>query len=51
MLLASANLLATRRTEMHDLSAQYPEKVQEMGGKWTKWSDYVGVLPWPLKKK
>lgn len=39
------------RTEMHDLSAQYPEKVQSMGAQWAKWSEEVGVLPWPLKKK
>jgi len=38
------------RTEMHDLAAQNPDKVQELKILWEVWSQRCGVQPWPLKK-
>ena len=38
------------RTEMHDLAAQNPDKVQELKTLWETWSQRCGVQPWPLKK-
>jgi arylsulfatase A-like enzyme len=40
----------TDRTEMHDLAAQHPEKVQELKTLYATWADRCGVQPWPLKK-
>ena len=39
------------RTELHDLAATRPEKLQELVGKWQAWADRVGVQPWPLKER
>jgi arylsulfatase len=38
------------RTEMHDLSAEHPEKVRELKALYKAWADRCGVRPWPLKK-
>ena len=38
----------TDRTEMHDLAAQQPGRVQEMAAQWDMWAKRVGVRPWPL---
>jgi arylsulfatase len=38
------------RTEMHDLAAQNPKKVEELKALWTRWSQRCGVQPWPLQK-
>ena len=42
--------IATDRTEMHDLAAQHPEKVQELQILYENWAARCGVQPWPLKK-
>lgn len=39
------------RTELQDLAATQPEKLQELVGKWQAWADRVGVQPWPLKER
>lgn len=41
--------LATDRTEMQNLAAQQPNRVEEMATMWNAWARRVGVLPWPLK--
>jgi arylsulfatase len=33
------------RTEMHDLSEQYPEKVEEMKAMWEEWATHTQVYP------
>jgi arylsulfatase A-like enzyme len=38
------------RTEMHDLAAAHPEKVQELKSLYEAWAKRAGVQPWPLKK-
>jgi arylsulfatase A-like enzyme len=38
------------RTEMHDLTTQHPEKVQELKTLYANWAARCGVQPWPLKK-
>ena len=38
------------RTEMHDLAAQNPQKVQELKALHEQWAARCGVQPWPLKK-
>jgi len=37
------------RTEMHDLAAQYPERVKEMAALYGIWAKRVGVERWPLQ--
>jgi arylsulfatase A-like enzyme len=39
------------RTELNDLSGDYPEKVTELTEKWQTWADEVGVVPWSLTGK
>jgi arylsulfatase len=34
------------RTELHDLAARHPEKVQELRAKWEAWAKRTNVLPW-----
>ncbi len=34
------------RTELEDLSSKYQEVVIDLTGKWQKWADKVGVVPW-----
>ncbi len=36
--------LANDRCEMHDLAAQYPERVNAMVADWEKWARHVGVI-------
>ena len=33
------------RTEMHDLSSKYPEKVSELSAAWDSWAKRANVLP------
>jgi len=33
------------RTEMHDLSAQYPEVVARLAAAWDEWAKRANVLP------
>jgi len=42
--------IGTDRTEMHDLAAKHPEKVQELEALYKSWAQRCGVQPWPLKK-
>ncbi|HVV02228.1 MAG TPA: arylsulfatase [Verrucomicrobiae bacterium] len=37
--------METDRTEMHDLSQQFPEKTKELAGKWEAWAARADVLP------
>ncbi|MBI1354399.1 MAG: sulfatase-like hydrolase/transferase [Acidobacteria bacterium] len=39
------------RTEMHDLAAEMPDKVEQMSALWQTWADRVGVVPWQSWKK
>jgi len=39
------------RTELHDLSAQYPERVKEMAALWLTWANRCHVFPKPEVKK
>jgi arylsulfatase A-like enzyme len=41
--------LETDRTEMHDLIAAQPAKARELAQQWNRWSQRVGVQPWPLR--
>jgi arylsulfatase len=38
------------RTEMHDLAAAQPERVQEMIGQWEQWAKRTRAVPWPWGK-
>jgi arylsulfatase A-like enzyme len=38
--------LAEDRTELRDLSATYPNRVQELQGMWSAWASRSNVLPW-----
>lgn len=42
--------LSQDRTEQNDLSAQMPQERQRLEQAWQKWSEHVGVAPWPLPK-
>lgn len=39
------------RTELHDLAAEQPERLQKMIAQWQAWADRVGVQPWPFPNK
>jgi len=39
------------RTELNDLSNQFPVKKQELLAAWKTWAQRVGVQPWPFKNK
>jgi arylsulfatase len=39
------------RTELNNLSAQYPQRVKEMTAQWVSWANRLGVLPWPWDHK
>ena len=41
--------ILTDRTEINDLSAEMPEKVEELKEKYEAWADHVGALPWPVR--
>ena len=34
------------RTEMHDLAAAEPERVERMAAMWSEWAERVGVIEW-----
>jgi arylsulfatase len=36
------------RTEMHNLSDQYPERVKRMATAYADWAKQIGVQPWPM---
>ncbi len=40
--------MAMDRTEMHDLTAQDPQRVAGMSALWETWAKRVGVMSWPL---
>lgn len=42
--------MATDKSEMVDLAAQYPEKVHELDSAWRVWANTHGVFPKPGKK-
>lgn len=37
--------LSVDKTELHDLSAKYPDKVKQMSAMWTKWAKANNVFP------
>lgn len=39
------------RSEMHDLSAQYPDRAKELLDKWQAWADRTHVRPFPKSEK
>lgn len=39
------------RTELNDLAAKMPMKLNEMATQWQTWADRVGVQKWPFKNK
>jgi arylsulfatase len=39
------------RSELKDLSGQYPDRVKEMSKLWKDWADKVQVFPAPWKEK
>lgn len=39
------------RTELNDLAAKMPMKLNEMTTQWQAWADRVGVQKWPFKNK
>jgi arylsulfatase A-like enzyme len=41
--------LATDRTEMHDLSAQHPDRVAALRTQWEAYAERTAVLPWIWK--
>jgi arylsulfatase len=43
--------MAADRSEMQNLAAQHPERVQELTAQWNAWAQRTGVLPWPLTAK
>jgi arylsulfatase A-like enzyme len=44
--------LEADRTELNNLAAKYPDKVQELAGKYEQWAQRAGVVPWAqLNKK
>lgn len=42
--------MATDRSEMKDLSAQYPETVKKMAAMWNDWAHKNQVYPMPWKE-
>jgi N-sulfoglucosamine sulfohydrolase len=41
--------MVTDRTEMHDLAAKHPERLQAMVQQWEAWAQRAQVLPWIWK--
>jgi arylsulfatase len=41
--------MKTDRTELHDLAAKNPEKVQTLAAKWQTWAERARVLPYPAE--
>jgi arylsulfatase len=42
--------LATDRTELHDLSNDYPERVAELKAAYEQWARRCGVEEWPVRR-
>lgn len=42
--------LEADRSEMNDLSQQYPDRVEAMAKQWNDWAVRAKVLPWPWNK-
>ncbi|NIK61996.1 arylsulfatase [Kribbella shirazensis] len=38
--------LSADRSESNDLSAQHPDRVQDLADRWQRWADAVGVIPY-----
>ncbi len=36
------------RTELHNVAAQYPDRVKQMSSAYAAWANRVGVQPWPM---
>jgi len=43
--------LSRDRSELHDLSAEQPERVRQMAAKWKAWAERAQVIPWPGQKR
>ena len=43
--------LEADRTELHNLAAKYPQKVEQLKTLYESWATRCGVQPWPVKKK
>jgi len=43
--------MANDRTELHDLSEKYPEKVTELKAAYEAWAKRCGVVGWPVRPK
>ncbi|MDG2224025.1 MAG: glycoside hydrolase family 127 protein [Rubripirellula sp.] len=39
------------RTELNDLAAQEPARLEKMVAQWQAWANRVGVQPWPFQNK
>jgi arylsulfatase len=39
------------RTELHDLAAQFPDKVKALAAKWEAWAERTEVKPYPAKPR
>lgn len=39
------------RSELHDLAAQQPQRVQEMAALWRAYAERAKVVPWPVSRK
>jgi len=39
------------RTEMHDLAAKFPEKVEQLKALYQAWARRCGVQPWPVRRR
>ena len=38
------------RTELHDLAADYPQRVKMMSAKWNQYAHRTGVFPCPVRE-
>lgn len=39
------------RTELHDLSSRYPDKVKQLATAYSDWANRCGVLPWDVLRR
>lgn len=39
------------RTELHDLAAEQPKRLEDLVARWERWADRVGVQPWPFDRR
>jgi arylsulfatase A-like enzyme len=42
--------MQTDRTEMRNLAAEHPQRVEQMAAQWQQWAQRSNVLPWPWDK-